>query len=242
MRRVTDLSAPCVDLSRDKSLLRSMPSTSTLQSVVIALAAIATIGSASVVFGDWRDVPRIAKDMRIENAASLSERGFTRGPANARHTMVVFGDFTCGYCRYYAAKLDTVLQQHPDLRLVERHYPQAGANLAWEAAAAAECAGDQGRYTEMHALLYRTSLGSADWGRLAASIGVKDTVALKRCMTSEAVADRIARDTAAGRPLHAGTPTVILDDLRFGMPPTVATIAARLAAESKHQRSSGGQL
>lgn len=207
-----------------------MPVTSRLQSTAIALAAIATIGSVSVLLGDWRSVPQIAKDMRIENAASLSGRGFTRGPADARHTVVVFSDFTCSYCRSYAAKLDTVLDQHPDLRVVERHYPRDGVGLAWEAASAAECAGDQGRYSEMRALLYRVALGSADWGRLAASVGVKDTLALQRCMTSATIANRIALDTAAGRPIYAGTPTVILDDWRFGMPPTVATIAARLAA------------
>jgi protein-disulfide isomerase len=210
-----------------------MASSSWARSAVSALASVTIVGSASVLIGDWRELPKNAEDVRIANAPALSKRGFMRGPSGARHTMVVFADFTCGYCRYYAPKLDTLLQQHHDLRLVERHYPQPGILLAWQAAAAAECAGDHGRYPEMRDLLYRTALGSSDWGRLAASINVKDTAAFKRCMSSEEIASRIASDTAAARPLYAGTPTVILDDLRFGMPPTVATVAARMAAGGK---------
>lgn len=191
------------------SFFGTMAVSSRVRSTAIALATIITIGSVSVVLGDWRAAPAIAKDLRVKNAPVLSSRGFTRGPSNAPHTMVVFSDFTCSYCRSYVAKLDTMLQLHPDLRVVERYYPGDGVPLAWEAASAAECAGEQGRYVEMRNLLYRVALGSDDWGRLAASVGVKDTVALLRCMTSGTVANRIALDTAAGRPIYAGTPTVI---------------------------------
>lgn len=207
-----------------------MLSRSSLQSLVVALAAVATTASASVLVRDWRTAPKVVTDRRLANHPALVERGFIRGPDSAAHTLVVFTDFTCSYCRYYRWVVDTLLMQHDDLRVVERHLPQIGFHLAWEAAAAAECAGEVGRYAQMRALLYRSALSSADWGRLAAAAGVQDTATFKRCMLSQAVVDRIARDTAAGRPIAAGTPTVILDGLRFGTPPTVATVAARMAA------------
>lgn len=207
-----------------------------IQTIVIAGSIGAIILSAAVFWSDWRNAPPVPADRRIEDPATLSGRGFARGPATAAHTLVVFTDYTCTYCRSYAHLVDTLVAMKPEVRVVERHLPRTGSLLAWDAARAVECAGEQGRYAEMRQVLIRNALDRTAWGRLAAKAHVRDTVLLKRCMRQSFISERIAYDTAAARPLQpTGTPTVVLDEVRFAAPPVLTTILEKL-----QQQTSGG--
>jgi protein-disulfide isomerase len=86
---------------------------------------------------------------------SLSDDDHVRGPVDAV-TVIVYGDFECPYCAALAGKLETVR-----LRVAYRHFPVRTSHpRAWPAACAAEAAGRQGRFWEMHDLLF------SDQGRL----------------------------------------------------------------------------
>ena len=88
----------------------------------------------------------------------------------------------------------------------------------------------------MRQVLIRNALDRTAWGRLAAKAHVRDTVLLKRCMRQSFISERIAYDTAAARPLQpTGTPTVVLDEVRFAAPPVLTTILEKL-----QQQTSGG--
>ena len=77
------------------------------------------------------------------------------GPANAPLTIVEFSDFQCPYCARVTATLKRVLEEHgQDVRLVFKNYPLPFHKEALLAAEAAMAAGAQGRFWEMHDLLF----------------------------------------------------------------------------------------
>src|SRR5882724_6833141 len=80
-----------------------------------------------------------------------------RGPADAAYTLVEYGDYECPACGRLFGTLQSVQQEFGTrLRLVYRHYPLSGIHKhAQMAAEAAEAAGAQGHFWEMHDLLFQ---------------------------------------------------------------------------------------
>jgi protein-disulfide isomerase len=82
-----------------------------------------------------------------DRAAALREATATlptKGPADARVTIVEFSDFQCGYCRLAANTVETLLQRYPkDVRVVYAHFPLSNHPWATPAAVAATCAAEQ---------------------------------------------------------------------------------------------------
>lgn len=79
-----------------------------------------------------------------------------RGPRTAPVTVEVYGDFQCPSCGHAAGimkELET--QYHDQLRVIFYEFPLAMHNHAVEAAMAAEAAGLQGKFWEMHDQLYQ---------------------------------------------------------------------------------------
>ncbi len=88
---------------------------------------------------------------RVEVAAE----GPSKGPAKAPVTIVEFSDFQCPYCSRAEGVVTQVLDAYKDkVRLVYRDYPLPFHENAVKAAEAAHCAGDQGKYWEMHGKLF----------------------------------------------------------------------------------------
>ncbi len=79
-----------------------------------------------------------------------------KGPANAPFTLVEYGDYECPDCGRLFYLLRSLQSEYPErLRLVYRHYPLSGIHKHAEMAAeAAEAAGSQGHFWEMHDLLF----------------------------------------------------------------------------------------
>ena len=78
------------------------------------------------------------------------------GSAHARVTIVEYGDFECPNCKQAAPALKHIVAHHEDrVRLVFRHFPFEEVHPhALHAALAAETAGAQGKFWEMHDLLF----------------------------------------------------------------------------------------
>src|SRR5205823_13465867 len=82
------------------------------------------------------------------------ERDHLRGPGDAPVTVVEYGDFECPYCGRAEPAVRELLRDHGDVRYVWRHLPLGDVHPnAQLAAEAAEAAGDQGSFWEMHDLL-----------------------------------------------------------------------------------------
>ena len=91
-------------------------------------------------------------------ANSTAEQLHIRGGATARVTLEEYGDFQCQPCGRLFPVLTAVEQDYGDrLRVIFRHMPLKKHEHALVAAHAAEAAGLQGRFWEMHDLLFQNS-------------------------------------------------------------------------------------
>ncbi len=87
------------------------------------------------------------------------------GKADAKVTIIEYGDYQCPGCKAAAPVLKTVAAKYPDdVKLIFRNFPLPGHGNARAAAAAAEAAGLQGKYWEMHDNLYNLQ---NDWAGLS---------------------------------------------------------------------------
>ena len=136
----------------------------------------------------------------------LSADDHLRGPEHAV-PVIVYGDFECPYCAVLARQLDLVR-----LRVAYRHFPVRSSHpRAWAAACAAEAAARQGRFWEMHDLLFGDQGRLEDphlWSRAQAlGLDLDRFEADRRSPDAEA---RVRRDFEAGvRGAVVTTPTLI---------------------------------
>jgi protein-disulfide isomerase len=142
------------------------------------------------------------------------------GPATAVVTLEEFGDFQCPPCGMLHPVLKTMEQEFGDkLRVIFREYPLVPTHPhALSAARAAEAAGLQGKFFEMHDLIFENQKA---WDKAfdarpifesyAQKLGL-DMEKYRRDLTSEVVEQRIFQD---GKRAHAlgvqGTPTVFMN-------------------------------
>jgi protein-disulfide isomerase len=152
-----------------------------------------------------------------------------RGPATATVTLEEFGDFECRPCGDLSPILEKIEQDYgASLRVIFREFPLAVHRHALDAARAAEAAGLQGRFWEMHDLLYhnrfiwpRAPDGRTAFGDFAKSLGL-DLERFKKDMDSEQVNARIAADRERGASLGVNqTPVVFVNDRQ--VPPNSLT-------------------
>jgi protein-disulfide isomerase len=108
----------------------------------------------------WKIYPErswpMATSMRAKLAMPVGKRDHVQGPATAPVTLVEYGDFECPYCaaaHVIVKKTQEIMGD--DLRFVFRHFPLTQIHPHAEPAAeASEAAGAQGRFWEMHDVLY----------------------------------------------------------------------------------------
>lgn len=169
----------------------------------------------------------------VKDWKGLATRGFAYGPANAANTLVVFTDFQCPYCRQFASVLDSLTARHPDVRVVERHFPLASLHeAAFDAAQAAECARELGKYPEMRTVLYRRAglVTERMWTELARHAGIPKPDVIGRCVKSARYATAINTDKTVAEALGVvGTPTFVLNDSLYRGTTSLAELEQRLA-------------
>ena len=144
------------------------------------------------------------------------ERDHVRGPAEATVTLVEYGDFQCPYCGR-AEPIVRELLTDDDLRYVWRHLPLTDVHpQAQLAAQAAEAAGLQGRFWEMHDLMFtqQDHLRIADLLRYAGELGL-DQDKFHDDMMQTICKDRITADLeSADLSGVSGTPTFFINGRR----------------------------
>jgi Na+/H+ antiporter NhaA len=146
------------------------------------------------------------------------ERDHTRGSEEAPVTLVEYGDFECPYCGQAEPVLRELLAEFgEELRFVFRHLPLADVHpRAPLAAEAAEAAAAQGRFWEMHDLLFQhqDALTARDLVGYAEELGL-DVDRFREDLRRRAYAPRIAEDVAGADVSGvAGTPTFFVNERR----------------------------
>ncbi len=147
-----------------------------------------------------------------------TEIDHVRGPAGAPVTIVEYADFECPYCGQAEPALRELLAEFGDeLRYVYRHLPLPDVHPNAELAAeAAEAAGKQGRFWEMHDLLFahQDALHPPDVLEYADELDL-DTGRLERELRRNEHAARIARDVESAELSNvSGTPTFFVNGHR----------------------------
>jgi protein-disulfide isomerase len=214
----------------------------TLESASFAVLALsAMVATTAFVMRSGRQQHRPAAPliMRVDNWRAYAV-GHRSGPADAPVTIIEFSDFQCHFCRQFSLTLQKIRAAYPTkVTVIFRHYPlEAIHPYARAAAIAAECAAEQGRFTEYHDLLFalQDSIGQIAWDALARRAGVTSTDTFSSCLTSRRGNERVGNDVADGDKLGVqGTPTVLVNDRLMPGTPTAAMldglVKARLAGQ-----------
>ena len=162
----------------------------------------------------------------------ISERDHSRGPADAPVTLVEYGDYECPYCGE-AYPIVKALQQRlgDQLRFVFRNFPLSQAHPhAEHAAEAAEAAGDQDMFWEMHDMLYENqqALEDEDLLRYATALGL-DVSRFTRDIAKHGPAGRVREDFRSGvRSGVNGTPSFFINGVRHDGSYDLATLLAAI--------------
>ena len=216
--------------------------------VIVVGVALIALGSGALLYRAKRQqqVLRPIPENKALSETTDAESMHIRGNPNAPVTLEEFGDFQCPPCGSFAAFGEKLLKEYdPRLRIVFRNFPLPGHEHAREAALAAEAAGMQGHFWEMHDVLYREQ---AFWSyapntrelfeSYAGTIGL-NLDQFRKDMDSEKAKERVDSDHARGDSLGIKvTPTIFINnepvDPANKNPEGVrAAINAVLAAKSK---------
>jgi NhaA family Na+:H+ antiporter len=162
----------------------------------------------------------------------VGARDHVLGPSDARVTVVEYGDYECPHCRQVAPIIEQLRSRFGDrLRYVFRHFPITTMHpRAQLAAEAAEAAGAQGKFWEMHDLLLepQASLDKPSLVKYAAELAL-DTERFERELSEHVYADRVRQDFLSGvRSGANGTPAFFLNGIRYDGPWDLDSLIAEI--------------
>jgi protein-disulfide isomerase len=157
-------------------------------------------------------VIRSMEPLRFDVSASQRP---VQGPVSAPVLLVLFSDFQCPYCEEMSKTITEVVHKYGEkVRLVFRQMPLTSIHrFAHKAAEASLCAYAQGRFWEMHDLLFQDqkNLGEQDLKAKAAKLGL-NTAAFNKCLDGKQFAAQIREDIRAGAAAGVdGTPALFVN-------------------------------
>jgi protein-disulfide isomerase len=163
---------------------------------------------------------------------AVSEQDHIRGNRGAALTLVEYGDYECPDCEHAAPIVNELRQKLGErLRFVFRHFPQSAIHTHASAAAqAAEAAGAQQKFWEMHDVLFahQKDLIDHDLTHFGLMIGL-EIYRFQADIGSDRYARRVAEDYEGGKKNGVkGTPTFFINGNRYRGKPTIEELAAAM--------------
>lgn len=185
------------------------------QFVAVVILVIAALGGLFMLASKSSD------NQSSSGGSGSQTSNHTVGAANKGVTIVEYGDFQCPACKSYYPIIKSIKEQYgDDIKFQFRHFPlvQIHPN-AFIASRAAEAAGKQGKFFEMHDLLYENQ---DSWSSATSPSTIFEGYAeqlglnldqFKSDVASEEIASIINADVKAGQSLGANsTPTFVIND------------------------------
>lgn len=183
----------------------------------------ATIQGAAVGLPDTRapsganaPAPSPTIDMK-----KLVDEDTVLGDEDAPVTIVEFSDYECPFCgRFHTQTFGELKSKYIDtgkVKFVYRDFPLSFHPQAQKAAEAAECAGEQGKYYEMHEKLFTDGVqgGVASFKQFASQIGL-NTGKFNDCIDSGKMVSEIRKDMADGAAIGVqGTPAFYVNGVEI---------------------------
>ncbi|MCW3098369.1 MAG: bdbD [Chthonomonadaceae bacterium] len=162
----------------------------------------------------------------------ISGRDHIQGPDNAPVSLLEYGDYECPHCRE-AYPIVQAIQRHlgDQLRFAYRHFPLTQIHPhAEHAAEAAEAAGAQGRFWEMHDLLFENQGALNDSHLLAYAATLKlNARKFGEALLEHTYAPKVREDFAAGvRGGVNGTPAFFINGVRHDGSWDIQTLTAAI--------------
>ena len=172
----------------------------------------------------------------------VTDTDHVRGAQDGKVTLVEFGDFQCPACGAYEPLVRQVTKDNPTtLKVVFRHFPLTAIHPnALLAAKAAEAAGLQGKFWEMHDMLYdnqkswASGLNARDFFMTYAQTIGLDVNKFSTDLTSSQVESKILAEYQEGVKLGVqGTPTFFLNGKMLENPQSVEAFDALIKEAAK---------
>lgn len=180
-------------------------------------------------------------DAQTEFEMPVLENDWIKGNPEAEVTVVEYADFQCPHCKDAVQTVDSLLDTYgDDIRFVYRYFPLAFFKNSMTAARAAEAAGQQGKFFEMHDVLFENQ---NEWANLAnpkeTFLGYAeelelDLEAFETAYEADETEERIVSSRDSGIEFGVtGTPTFFVNGTRVTSSASALSqaIEAELAAE-----------
>jgi len=170
---------------------------------------------------------QVASKEQSQEILTVKNDDWVKGEESALLTIIEYLDFECEACRVYYPITKQLKEEYKDkVRFVVRYFPLPGHKNSMTSALAVEAAGKQGKFWEMHDILYEKQ---KEWGEkfvadpsifeeYAKQIGL-DMEKYKSDINTQEVKDRINRDKEEAVSLGIqGTPTFFINGERIPNP------------------------
>ncbi len=207
----------------------------------LMMIGLITLGAIIIVFAFVAPTLRGAGEIIAVTPQALpAANGLTLGNPDAPVTIDVFEDFQCPACQYYTESIETLIIQNllssGDVKYTFHNYPFIDGNGAKnngesdEAANASMCANEQGKFWEMHSIIYANwngenqgNLSDVRLRAMAESLTL-DMNAFNDCFQSRKYQDDIQADFDLGQTMGvSGTPSVFVNGIKVGQPGKIAS-------------------
>ena len=185
--------------------------------IIVICVALLAVGGGAFLYRTKRAANPAPKISKTETERP-GEIVHVLGPADAAVTLEEFGDFQCPPCGKVSEPINQLQKQY-NLRVIYREFPLPIHAHAKEAAYAAEAAARQGRFWQMHDLLYREqavwsqSLDARALFNAYAGMLQLDLDRFKRDMDSSEVQRQVELDQHRGTAIGVkNTPTIFVNN------------------------------
>jgi protein-disulfide isomerase len=189
--------------------------------LIIAAVLVGAFVVGVLMYKAMKPAPEKIQTTQANAVASGAEPPHTRGVQSAPVLLEEFGDFECPPCGALYPILKEIERDYGDrLRVDFRQYPLVTMHKhAYDAARAAEAAGAQGKFWEMHDMLYEKQAvwtvapdPRSEFLNYARALNLNED-AFMRDLVGEMSSDRVAQDIRRGKSMGVlGTPTVFVNN------------------------------
>lgn len=198
-----------------------LPSSIIVAALLIGVAIIYSVGSKSL---PSRNVEQGNSDFDASNLLALTKEDVALGNLEAPITIIEYSDFQCPFCGFFYTNVESLLKENyistGKVKLVYRHFAFLGEESS-AAAAASECAKDQGKFWKFHDFLFDNEIkdnrehnGNLNrdlFMSIASDLGLnQNTFAV--CLDSGKYTQKVENDLASGKKVGVrATPTTFIN-------------------------------
>jgi protein-disulfide isomerase len=174
-----------------------------LSNPLFFLIVIIAIFAALVYFFGGKE-PKVSEPLAstYSEDSNWKNTEYFKGQQDAAVVIVEYGDYQCPACGRAFGVAERIIEEYKDkeVKFVYRHFPLSQHKFAFQAAVAAECAGEQGRFWEMHSELYKNQrdINERNMKKFAVNIGI-EADKFNQCFDNNGYADKINKQKEQGK-------------------------------------------